>query len=77
MFRSMSSTLPYKEIPAWMIKELVDNCIMWFIKLPPKWEASIEYIPQTLMKGMVIDFNNNCNIEFGDIKKNDIGDVFP
>ena len=49
--------LPYKQLPAWMIVELVMFCIMQFHAFPPKSGVSAEYSPQMIMTGMKLDFS--------------------
>jgi hypothetical protein len=64
-FRTQFHRLPYKAIPANMIKTLAMHVTHQLNLFPVKGGASKYYSPQQLMGGPPLDFNKHCQIPFG------------
>ena len=57
--------LPFKKIPALMIKEMVEGSVMWLNMFPPKDGVSTTISPRSLITGLQIDYHKHCRIECG------------
>jgi hypothetical protein len=64
-FRTQFHRLPYKAIPANMIKTLAMHVTHQLNLFPVKGGASKYYSPHQLMGGPPLDFNKHCQIPFG------------
>jgi hypothetical protein len=64
-FRTQFHRLPYKAIPANMIKMLAMHVTHQLNLFPVKGSASKYYSPQQLMGGPPLDFHKHCQIPFG------------
>jgi len=60
-----TNTLPFKQLPNWLIVEIMNNALFWINCFPHKDGIHNTLHPQTIVTGSKIDFNNHCKLEFG------------
>ena len=63
--RSAFALMPFKKIPAIMIKEIVQGAVMWLNMFPPNDGVSNTLSPRSLITGQQIDYHKHCRIECG------------
>jgi hypothetical protein len=63
--RCVYNSLPYRQIPARMLIEMVHASVFWLNNFPPKHGISDTMSPRYIMTGFHIQYNKHCNLEFG------------
>ena len=63
--RSTYNTLPYKQIPALMMCEMVQLSVFWLNNFPSEDGISTTHSPRYLVVGFTLDYASHCKIEFG------------
>ncbi len=58
-------TLPYKQMPAQMVVELIYFCAMWLNAFPNKNGVSEDYSPQELLVRQKVDCRKHRRVPFG------------
>ena len=63
--RSITTVLPYKNLPTIMIADLVYHVIFWKNAFLHKDNIYNRLSPRTIITGLYIDFKTVCQLEFG------------
>jgi len=63
--RATCNALPFKQMPARMITEMVKSSVMWLNVFPASDGVSTTLSPRTTVTGKTPDHNQHCRIEFG------------
>jgi hypothetical protein len=63
--RAIVSTLTFKNLPSWMIIELIHFVVLWLNAFPPSSDVSNNYSPRTIMTGTTLDYNKHCRLPLG------------
>ncbi|KAI2500802.1 Reverse transcriptase (RNA-dependent DNA polymerase) [Fragilaria crotonensis] len=63
--RSVVSTLPFKQLPARIVIELIHYVVFWLNSFPAQRGISDVLSPRAIVVGSTIDYATHCKIEFG------------
>jgi Reverse transcriptase (RNA-dependent DNA polymerase)/Zinc knuckle len=63
--RCVYNTLPFKNMPARLLIELVYNSNFWLNSLPSLSGISTQMSPREIITGLKIDYKRHCSLEFG------------
>ena len=63
--RSVVGMLPFKQLPARIIIELIHYVVFWLNSFPVQRGISDVLSPRALVVGSTIDYATHCKIEFG------------
>ena len=64
--RAIYNTLPYQNIPPWLIIEMAKHSVFWLNSFPQPKVAGGPVSPRTLITGIKLDFNKHCKYQFGE-----------
>jgi len=64
--RAIYNTLPYLNIPPWLIIEMAKHAVFWLNSFPQPNAAGGPISPRTLLTGVKLDFNKHCKYQFGE-----------
>jgi hypothetical protein len=63
--RGMYNTLPFQQLPTRLIIEMVYMSVFWLNCFPNRNGVTNILSPQAIITGMLIDYNDHCQLEFG------------
>jgi Reverse transcriptase (RNA-dependent DNA polymerase) len=63
--RSVVTVLPFQQIPARIVIELIHYCVFWLNSFPRKHGISDALSPRAIVVGAKVNYNNHCKLEFG------------
>ena len=64
--RAIYNTLPFRKIPAWLVREMGKACVFWLNSLPPQSNFGNDLSPRTIVTGQRLDFKRHCRFQFGE-----------
>ena len=62
---AIMSALPFQHLPAHVIIELINFCILWMNVIPSKMGCSMNFSLRTIMMCTSLDFKKHCKASFG------------
>ena len=63
--RSVVSMLPFKQLPARIVIELIHYCVFWLNSFPAPKGISDSLSPRAIVVGSTVDYAAHCKLEFG------------
>ena len=64
--RAIYSTLPYRNIPPWLVIEMAKSAVFWLNAFPQQNGIGGGQSPRAIIVGTGIDFTKHCKYQFGE-----------